>query len=147
MSGSQDPHAVLERRVLDRWRERDIAGEVRRRRDGAAVRIIWERPAAACTPPEGELGARILADVFARYATMRGWQVDRRGVRECHDPAVELSVERDLASTSSAHAERHGAADLSARCRAAARRVGRRARRAERAARAAGRGRAAAAVA
>ena len=113
MAGHVDSLPDLERRVLDRWRERDVAGEARRRRDGAAVRVIWERPAAACTDPAGELGARVLADVFARYATMRGWQVDRRGARDCHDPAVELAAERSLAGAPAGP-------DLASRCRAAA---------------------------
>jgi isoleucyl-tRNA synthetase len=120
MAGLRDPTSELEQRVLARWRGRDVAGEARRRREGAPVRAVWERPAGACTSPAAELGSRILADVFARYATMRGWQVDRRGVRDCHDPAVELAVERGLATTSAAHVRRHGMADLTARCRAAA---------------------------
>ncbi len=120
MAGLVDPVSELEQRVLERWRARDVAGEARRRRDGAPARVVWERPAGACTSPAAELGSRILADVFARYATMRGWQVERRGVRDCHDPAVELAVERGLGSTSAAHVRRHGMADLTARCRAAA---------------------------
>ncbi len=120
MAGLDEALPELERCVLERWRERDVAGEARRRREGAPVRVIWERPAAACTDPAGELGARILADVFARYATMRGWQVDRRGARDCHDPAVEFAVERDLGMASAAHVRRHGDTGLAARCRAAA---------------------------
>ena len=120
MAGSEDPPADLEQRVLARWRERDLAGETGRRREGAPVRVIWERPAAACARSEDELAARILADVFARYATMRGWQVDRRGARDCHDPAVEVAAERDLAGASTPGSGCHGVADLAARCRAAA---------------------------
>ena len=55
---------------VGRWRARDVAGESLRRRAGAPSRVIWE---------SGGIPERVLADVFARYATMRGWEVERDG--------------------------------------------------------------------
>ena len=138
MAGSDDPLPDLEQRVLDAGAS---ATSPARRGAGVRVRRCASSGSARRPParePAGELGARILADVFARYATMRGWKVDRRGARDCHDPAVELAVERGLAGATPANArQRHGVADLAARCRAAALESAARARRAERAARAA----------
>ncbi len=108
----------LDLRVLARWRERDVARESRRRRAGAPARVIWERPAAAGdAPPLDDLPARVLADIFARYATMRGWDVERRSARECHGLAVELAAERALGLSSKEQIELHGIGELNARCR------------------------------
>ena len=120
MKASADPpsRAELELRVLARWRELDVAGETRRRRAGAPIRVIWE-PAGAAADPD-VLPARVLADAFARYATMRGWDVERRNARDCHAPGIELAVTRELGLDSKAQIERHGIGDLNARCRASA---------------------------
>ncbi len=122
MKASADPrsHVDLELDVLARWRELDIAGETRRRRTGAPIRVIWE-PAGAAGPADPDiLPARVLADAFARYATMRGWDVERRNARDCHAPGIELAVARELGLDSKAHVECHGIGDLNARCRASA---------------------------
>ena len=122
MSPSADPRsrAELELTVLARWRELDVAGETRRRRAGAPVRVIWE-PAGAAGPADPDLlPARVLADAFARYATMRGWDVERRNARDCHAPGIELAVADELGLDCKAQIERHGIGDLNARCRASA---------------------------
>ncbi|MDX6621097.1 MAG: isoleucyl-tRNA synthetase [Gaiellales bacterium] len=111
----------LELRVLARWRERDVAREALRRRSGAPSRVIWERPAAAVGPGLlDDVPARVLADVFARYAVMRGWDVERRAVRECHGLAVELEVERRSGLSCAELIGRDGMGELDARCRAVA---------------------------
>ena len=124
MAASVDPHQSLpelDLRVLARWRERDVAGEAERRRAGAPARVVWERPAAAVGPGRLEdVPGLVLADVFARYATMRGWDVERRGARDLHGLAVELDVERRLGLPCAAQAARDGVGELTARCRAAA---------------------------
>ena len=120
MTGSREQQSQLALRVLERWRERGVARRVQALRAGAPARVIWERPAAAGEPPEADLRARAVADVLARYATMRGWQADRRGARDCHAPAIELAVARSLGLESRAAIEEHGIADLAARCRAKA---------------------------
>ena len=66
----QQHHAEVEQGVRERWRARDVAAESLRRRAGAPARVIWE---------SGGIPERVLADVFARYATMRGWEVERGG--------------------------------------------------------------------
>ncbi|MEY2440718.1 MAG: isoleucyl-tRNA synthetase [bacterium] len=124
MATPADPQqslAELDLRVLARWCERDVAREALRRRAGAPARVIWERPAAAVgSGLLDDVPARVLADVFARYSTMRGWDVERRAVRECHGLAVELEVERRLGLSCAALIERDGIGELDARCRAVA---------------------------
>ncbi len=111
----------LDLRVLARWRERDVAREAERRRAGAPARVVWERPAAAVGPgPLEDVPGLVLADVFARYATMRGWAVERRGARDLHGLDVELDVERRFGLPCAAQAARDGVGELTARCRAAA---------------------------
>jgi isoleucyl-tRNA synthetase len=111
----------LDLRVLARWRERDVAREALRHRAGAPARVIWEQPAAAVGPGVlDDVPARVLADVFARFAVMRGWDVERRAVRECHGLAVELEVEARVGLSCAAQIERDGIGELNARCRAAA---------------------------
>jgi isoleucyl-tRNA synthetase len=111
------PPSALELRALRRWSERDVDGEARRRRQGAPTSVIWECPAPAGAEPADELAARVLADVFARYATMRGWQVDRRAARSCHELAGVVS---QLGLNSRSQSEPPGVADVVEHCRGAA---------------------------
>src|SRR3546814_9668865 len=73
--GAVDPSldlVALEVRVLDRWRDRDIVGEVARSRKGAEPWIFYEGPPTANGKPGlHHVWARVFKDVYPRFQTMR----------------------------------------------------------------------------
>jgi isoleucyl-tRNA synthetase len=108
----------LERRVLERWRERDVFAEsVRRRADSPPWGFYEGPPTANGAPGSHHVLARVFKDIFPRYKTMRGFYVERKGGWDCHGLPVELAVERELGFTSKEDIERYGIAEFNARCR------------------------------
>ena len=116
-----DPRASLpelERRVLERWRQRDVFAESIRARVGAPPWGFYEGPPTANGPPAAHhVLARVFKDIFPRYKTMRGFYVERKGGWDCHGLPVELAVEEELGFTSKEDIERFGIAEFNARCR------------------------------
>jgi isoleucyl-tRNA synthetase len=116
-----DPRAAfpkLEEQVLERWRERDVFAESVRRRQGAPAWGFYEGPPTANGPPGSHhVLSRAFKDIFPRYRTMSGYQVERKGGWDCHGLAVELAVEAELGFTSKSDIERFGIADFNAVCR------------------------------
>ncbi len=108
----------LEQRVLARWRERDVFAESVRRRDGAEPWVFYEGPPTANGKPgTHHVLARAFKDIYPRYRTMRGYQVQRKGGWDCHGLPVEIAVERELGISSKAEIEAYGIAEFNARCR------------------------------
>jgi isoleucyl-tRNA synthetase len=108
----------LEQQVLARWRERDVFHESVRRRAGAPTWGFYEGPPTANGPPGSHhVLARVFKDIFPRYKTMRGFQVERKGGWDCHGLPIELAVERELGMTSKEDIERYGIAEFNAICR------------------------------
>ncbi|HEY5188402.1 MAG TPA: isoleucine--tRNA ligase [Solirubrobacteraceae bacterium] len=117
-----DSHASfpeLEQTVLERWREREIFAESVRRRAGAPQWGFYEGPPTANgAPGTHHVLSRVFKDIFPRYRTMCGYQVERKGGWDCHGLPVELAVEAELGMTSKDDIERYGIAEFNARCRA-----------------------------
>jgi isoleucyl-tRNA synthetase len=108
----------LELEVLERWRERDVFAESVRRRDGAPRWVFYEGPPTANGPPGSHhVLARVFKDIYPRYRTMRGYQVDRKGGWDCHGLPVEIAVEQQLGLASKAEIEAFGIAEFNRRCR------------------------------
>ena len=104
--------------MLERWRERDVFRESIRRREGAPPFTFYEGPPTANgRPGSHHVLARVFKDVFPRFKTMRGHQVDRKGGWDCHGLPVELEVERELGFKSKDDIEAFGIAEFNARCR------------------------------
>ena len=61
--------------------------------------------------------ARVFKDIFPRYRTMCGYQVDRKGGWDCHGLPVELAVEKELGMKQKADIEDYGIDRFNARCR------------------------------
>jgi isoleucyl-tRNA synthetase len=108
----------LELRVLERWRERDIFKQSLARRADAPRWGFYEGPPTANGPPGSHhVLARVFKDIFPRFKTMRGFQVERKGGWDCHGLPIELAVEEELGMTSKEDIERFGIAEFNARCR------------------------------
>ncbi|MCW2711964.1 MAG: isoleucine-tRNA ligase, partial [Marmoricola sp.] len=61
--------------------------------------------------------SRTFKDVFPRFKTMQGFQVNRKGGWDCHGLPVELAVEKELGFSGKADIEAFGIAEFNARCR------------------------------
>ena len=109
---------ALEEKVLERWRERDVFAESLRRREGADPWVFYEGPPTANGKPgTHHVLARVFKDIYPRYRTMRGYQVERKGGWDCHGLPVEIQVERELGISSKEEIEAYGIAEFNARCR------------------------------
>jgi isoleucyl-tRNA synthetase len=114
----QQSFVELELAVLERWRERDVFAESVRRRAGAPRWTFYEGPPTANGPPGAHhVLARVFKDIYPRYRTMRGYQVERKGGWDCHGLPVEIAVERELGITNKAEIEAFGIAEFNERCR------------------------------
>ncbi len=79
---------------------------------------FYEGPPTANGPPGSHhVLARVFKDIFPRFKTMRGFQVERKGGWDCHGLPIELAVEEELGMTSKEDIERFGIAEFNARCR------------------------------
>ncbi|HEX3802453.1 MAG TPA: isoleucine--tRNA ligase [Solirubrobacteraceae bacterium] len=116
-----DPRAsfpAMEEDVLERWRERDVFREsIERRRGGPRWGFFEGPPTANGAPGSHHVLARVFKDIFPRYRTMCGYQVDRKAGWDCHGLPVELAVERELGMKQKADIERYGIDRFNARCR------------------------------
>ena len=74
-------------------------------------------PTANGRPGTHHIEARTFKDVFPRFRTMQGYQVNRKGGWDCHGLPVELAVEKELGFSGKADIEAFGIAEFNARCR------------------------------
>jgi isoleucyl-tRNA synthetase len=109
---------ALELEVLERWRERGVFEESLRLREGAEPWVFYEGPPTANgRPGSHHVLSRVFKDIYPRYKTMRGYEVQRKGGWDCHGLPVEIGVEKELGISSKAEIERYGIARFNARCR------------------------------
>ncbi len=119
--GPVDPQldlVALERRVLARWRELDLANAVQRQWEGAPPWVFYEGPPTANGKPGlHHVWARAFKDLFPRFRTMCGHDVPRKGGWDCHGLPVEIEVEKELGFTRKQEIEEYGIGNFNARCR------------------------------
>ncbi len=106
--------------MLERWRERDVFAQSLKQRDGADRWVFYEGPPTANGPPgTHHVLSRVFKDIYPRFQTMRGYQVERKGGWDCHGLPVEIAVEEKLGiSTKAEIEERIGIERFNAECRA-----------------------------
>jgi isoleucyl-tRNA synthetase len=116
----QQSFPELEEQVLARWRERDVFHESVRRREGAEPWVFWEGPPTANGKPGvHHVLARVFKDIYPRYKTMRGYQVERKGGWDTHGLPVEIAVQQQLGIENKQEIEEFGIAEFNQRCREA----------------------------
>ena len=109
---------ALEERVLARWRDEDLASQVRKLREGATPWIFYEGPPTANGRPGlHHVWARVFKDLFPRFQTMRGHDVPRKGGWDCHGLPVEIEVEKALGISRKQEIEAYGIEEFNKRCR------------------------------
>ena len=109
---------TLERGVLDFWHQQQIFEKSVARNEGADSWTFYEGPPTANgRPGTHHVEARTFKDVFPRFRTMQGYQVNRKGGWDCHGLPVELAVEKELGFSGKADIEAFGIAEFNERCR------------------------------
>jgi isoleucyl-tRNA synthetase len=109
---------ALEHRVLRLWAENQTFEKSLERNQGAEPWSFYEGPPTANgRPGTHHVESRTFKDIFPRFKTMQGFQVNRKGGWDCHGLPVELAVEKELGFTGKADIEAFGVAEFNARCR------------------------------
>ncbi|MEO7352115.1 MAG: isoleucine--tRNA ligase [Marmoricola sp.] len=109
---------ALESEVLDFWHEQQIFEKSVARNEGADTWTFYEGPPTANgRPGTHHIESRTFKDVFPRFKTMQGYQVNRKGGWDCHGLPVELAVEKELGFAGKSDIEAFGIAEFNARCR------------------------------
>ncbi|HEV2343940.1 MAG TPA: isoleucine--tRNA ligase [Actinocrinis sp.] len=109
---------AMEHDVLGFWRTGSIFHKSLAATAGGPRWTFYEGPPTANgTPGTHHIEARVFKDVFPRFKTMKGYQVERRAGWDCHGLPVELAVEKELGFTGKQDIEAYGVAEFNAKCR------------------------------
>ncbi len=108
----------LESGILRFWREKDVFQRSVSQRDGRPRYVFYEGPPTANgLPGIHHVLARAMKDLFPRYKTMRGFQVDRKAGWDTHGLPVEIEVEKQLKISGKQDIERYGIEAFNKLCR------------------------------
>lgn len=110
---------AMEQGILDYWRAADIQKKaMARSKPGKKPYVFFEGPPTANGRPGiHHVSARTVKDVYCRFKTMQGHQVDRRAGWDTHGLPVELEVEKQIGSKSKQDIEKYGIAAFNEKCR------------------------------
>ena len=87
-------------KTLEFWEENDIFEQSISSREGKEPFIFFEGPPSANgLPGIHHVMGRAIKDLFCRYKTMKGFQVQRKAGWDTHGLPIELGVEKELGIT------------------------------------------------
>ena len=87
----------LNKDILGKWNDADLFRRSVELREGAPSFVFFEGPPSANGMPGiHHVMARTIKDLFCRYKTMQGFQVQRKAGWDTHGLPVELGVEKTL---------------------------------------------------
>ncbi len=90
----------IHKEVLENWRESDVFKKSIESRKGNPTFTFYEGPPSANGMPGiHHVIARTIKDLFCRYKTLQGFQVNRKAGWDTHGLPVELGVEKELGIT------------------------------------------------
>ena len=90
----------INKSVLEDWDRADLFHKSMTEREGCPSYVFFEGPPSANGHPGiHHVMARTIKDVFCRYKTMQGFQVNRKAGWDTHGLPVELGVEKELGIT------------------------------------------------
>ncbi|PSR55311.1 isoleucine--tRNA ligase [Adhaeribacter arboris] len=111
-------YAKLAEEVLARWNSNKIFEKSVETREGHPSFVFYEGPPSANgTPGIHHVMARAVKDIFCRYKTLKGFQVNRKGGWDTHGLPIELQVEKELGITKEDIGKKISIEDYNARCR------------------------------
>jgi isoleucyl-tRNA synthetase len=109
---------ALEHAILQFWREHDTFHKsLDQTADGPRWTFYEGPPTANGVPGTHHVEARVFKDVFPRFRTMRGYQIERKAGWDCHGLPIELAVEKELGFSGKGEIEQFGIAEFNAMCR------------------------------
>ena len=86
--------------VLAEWESAQIFEKSITTREGNKPYVFFEGPPSANGMPGiHHVMARSIKDIFCRFKTLKGFQVERKAGWDTHGLPIELSVEKDLGIT------------------------------------------------
>jgi isoleucyl-tRNA synthetase len=106
--------------ILEFWQQNAIFQKSVAGREGQPGFVFYEGPPSANgTPGIHHVMARTVKDLFCRYQTLKGRQVQRKGGWDTHGLPVELQVEKELGITKDAIGKKISIAEYNQKCREA----------------------------
>jgi isoleucyl-tRNA synthetase len=104
--------------VLQHWQATNAFAQSVAVREGKPRFTFYEGPPSANgTPGIHHVMARTIKDIFCRYKTLRGFQVERKGGWDTHGLPIELQVEKELGITKDDIGKTISIEDYNRRCR------------------------------
>ena len=106
--------------MLKFWEDHDIFNKSITSREGKPPYVFFEGPPSANgLPGVHHVLARAIKDIFPRYKTMKGFQVNRKAGWDTHGLPIELGVEKELGITKEDIGKTISVVDYNAACRTA----------------------------
>ncbi len=108
----------IEKEVLEFWKKNKVFEQSVSNRDGKQPFVFYEGPPSANGMPGiHHVMARTIKDIFCRYKTLQGYQVNRKSGWDTHGLPVELSVEKNLKITKEDIGKKISIEDYNIECR------------------------------
>ena len=86
--------------ILENWRKNDVFNQsIESRKENPTFTFYEGPPSANGMPGIHHVIARTIKDLFCRYKTLKGFQVNRKAGWDTHGLPVELAVEKELGIT------------------------------------------------
>jgi isoleucyl-tRNA synthetase len=106
--------------ILNFWEQENIFEKSVSAREGKTPFVFFEGPPSANgLPGVHHVLARTIKDIFPRYKTMKGFQVNRKAGWDTHGLPIELGVEKELGITKEDIGKTISVEDYNAACRKA----------------------------
>ncbi|MDR2474608.1 MAG: isoleucine--tRNA ligase, partial [Bacteroidales bacterium] len=108
----------VNKEILERWEKDCVFQQSIENRKDAPTFVFYEGPPSANGMPGiHHVIARTIKDIFCRYKTMKGFQVNRKAGWDTHGLPVELGVEKSLGITKIDIGKKISVEDYNAACR------------------------------
>ena len=105
--------------VLENWKQSDVFNQSIESRKGNQTFTFYEGPPSANGMPGiHHVIARTIKDLFCRYKTLKGFQVNRKAGWDTHGLPIELGVEKDMGITKEDIGRKISVEDYNKACRA-----------------------------
>ena len=111
---------AIHQEILQRWKEENTFQRSLDLREGQAPYVFYEGPPSANGMPGiHHVLSRTIKDIFCRYHTLKGQQVQRKAGWDTHGLPIELGVEKELGITKEDIGKRISIAEYNDACRKA----------------------------
>src|SRR5437868_1092296 len=110
----------IEKEILAWWEDNNIFEKSISSREGKPAYVFYEGPPSANgLPGIHHVLARAIKDIFCRFKTLQGFQVQRKGGWDTHGLPVELQVEKELGITKEDIGKKISVEEYNQKCREA----------------------------